>query len=72
MTTPVVPSYPKDSPALLRLLLQHERARLLGPVIETAVVSDETLKTRILRGIALGELDAAEKWVERAASFEGY
>lgn len=72
MTTPVIPSYPASPSALLRLLLSREKARLLGPVIEQAITNDESRATETARDFAIHQLGEAEKWVDLAASFEGY
>lgn len=74
MTTPFIPLYPSDSPALIRLLLAREKARLLGPVTTYALVNDRTLGREVEAAMekALEQLESAEQWVGRCAAFEGY
>lgn len=67
--TSPIPVYPPTVPALLLLLLERERARLLGPTVTQALVSDESGDTRRAAASAMEALAAAHRWVEQSNTY---
>jgi len=61
-----VPVYPASIPALFTLLLEREKDRLLGPVVNQAIVNDKTPDRQVEQAVvaALAQLDEALEWAK--------
>jgi len=64
VTPSPIPTYPPSPSALLALLVEREKSRLLGPVITRAIADDPSGAAGARANEALAQLESALAWVK--------